>query len=1058
MTSLSPAQLLLHMKLPSREGVFILGCFEQRVTLYSQQVRALNFIHALFETGKLKQGSKVLVVGGGAAGLTAAAGAAQRGCAVTVLEKMHDVLTTFENNKKRLLHPHLYDWPEDGWENEQARLPLLDWSADVAGTVAKKLRQGWEEACLGRQVELHVKVKDLRISSSNHPPYEVSWNADGFKMQEFNAIVLAVGFGLERGLQGIPHHSYWDDDNLDQPRRDPQHPVLKVLVSGTGDGGLVDLLRLRLKSFPDFVRQVLSTNLLDDVKPELRSIEKSLRQGSLKAQELYARYSKLPVPPEFDHLLRQHLREDTQVVLNGLEPHPVNPGASVLNRFLVSRLVLRQNGERYVSVEFTVKETSGTYEVTYASGESELFDRIIIRHGPQAAIAETNGFAWVTPKDRETLRTLNQLDQTRSPLWPEGAFTPRQPPAEHAHAGGGERPQPAQRERFQIIGRTRDVALVVNAILEDPPTPTMVLGPPGIGKSTITRAAFNDEKVQERYGARRYFVQLADADTAEEVRIRIIKKLDLINISDPYAGMIQQLSSAPTLLILDNADTPRGRDRSETDKLFQELSQIPSLALVASLRGAESPVLGSVPFVQIRIPKLSPDESLELFRSVVPDARRDDPQLIALLKALDGVALAVKLLAQAAQGVSLEVTNQRWQDERTKLRELGPLGAAIQLSIDSPPMTDDARRLLSVLSMCPGDVAAGDVDSFFERSAHALAMLQKTALVERLEDRWHILTPIRDYVQEAWRPAPEDAKRVTRFYFGLIRQFTHGVARNHRNEAKKRLGGEIDILEGLLLRELKSEAPDEAIDAAVDLASFIRFSGKGSDRPLDLAREVARRRNDTRREAQCLLALGWLRVLRRPRYDEARDLIEQAIQLFKQLGDLPSQARCLRELGHTAVSQRELDRAEEYFQRAIRLHEEFDDPVGLTYTLHGLARVARYQGRLDEARRLFTQNLEMFTQQKDTLGRGYSLRHLGELNDDDSALQEACAIFEKAGEQRNLGTGQLSLGELMARRGQFADARRYLQRAEEILRQLEDATALERCSRALAALPPALKH
>jgi tetratricopeptide (TPR) repeat protein len=1055
MSSPSPPQFLLHMELPSHRGVFILGCFEQRVTLYSQQVRALNLIHALFETGRLKQGSKVLVVGGGAAGLTAAAGAAQRGCAVTVLEKKHDVLTTFTGNTKRLLHPHLYDWPEDGWEEEQAGLPLLDWKADVAGNVAEQLRQGWEKVRQDYQVTLHCKVEKLQPSALEGPPYAFSWHARGRKTQKFDAIIVAVGFGVERGLPGIPSHSYWKEDDLDQPQWGSQHQALKVLVSGTGDGGLVDLLRLRLKSFSKLIHELLSTDLLDGVKRELRAVEKELHNGSLPAQELDSRYRALHVPQAFNDLLQRNLREDTRVVLNGREPHPVNPRASILNRFLVSRLFCREDGESYVSGDFKIKQVAERYEVTYASGEPEFFDRIIIRHGPDAALAEKNGFAWVPSADQEKLRARNQIDETRSRLWPEGAFTLHRASTEGSPAAGIQQPSPARRERFQIIGRKQEVARLVESLLKDPPTPTMVLGPPGIGKSTVTRAALNDKRVQAHYGQRMHFVQLADANTAQEVFTRIVQKLDLTNISDPHAGMIQQLSTAPTLLILDNAETPWGHDPSGTNTLFQELSQIPSLALVASLRGTQSPDLGTVPFVQLLIPKLSAEEALELFYSIAPNVPRDDPRLTELLEAQEGVALAVKLLAQAAQGTRLELTYQRWQEERTRLPELTPLRAAVRISIDGPPMTDDARRLLSVLAMCPGDVAASDIPRFFDRSAHALAILEKTALMEWVEDRSHILSPIRDYVQESLQPAPEGAKRVIDFYFGLIRQFHQRVARNNRNEAKKRLGGEIDILEGLLLRELKSETPDEAIDATLDLAYFVRFSGKGSDLPLDCARQVARKRNDLRREAQCLLALGSLRLLRRPRYDEARNLIEQAIQLFQQLGDLPSQAKCLRELGHTAVSQYELDRAVGYFQRALKLHEQFHDPVGLAYCLHGLARAARYQGRVDEARRLFQQTLEMFMEQGDTLGQAYSLRHLGELNDDVDALQRACTIFEKAGELRNLGMGLRSLGELMARRGQVVEARLYFQQAAESFQQLEDADAVDQCRRSIDALPPA---
>ena len=63
------------MEVPSRSGVYVLGCFGRYITLYSQQVRALNLAYALNRRGKLKIGTRVCVVGAGIAGLTFAVGA-----------------------------------------------------------------------------------------------------------------------------------------------------------------------------------------------------------------------------------------------------------------------------------------------------------------------------------------------------------------------------------------------------------------------------------------------------------------------------------------------------------------------------------------------------------------------------------------------------------------------------------------------------------------------------------------------------------------------------------------------------------------------------------------------------------------------------------------------------------------------------------------------------------------------------------------------------------------------------------------------------------------------
>lgn len=97
------------------ERLFVLGCNEQRVTLRSQQIRALNLIYSLIASGKLAAGSSLACIGGGVSGLTAAVAAATHGCSATILERQNDILTMFQGNMTRWLHPHIYDWPS--WSN-----------------------------------------------------------------------------------------------------------------------------------------------------------------------------------------------------------------------------------------------------------------------------------------------------------------------------------------------------------------------------------------------------------------------------------------------------------------------------------------------------------------------------------------------------------------------------------------------------------------------------------------------------------------------------------------------------------------------------------------------------------------------------------------------------------------------------------------------------------------------------------------------------------------------------------------------------------------------------
>jgi hypothetical protein len=70
---MTPQQIINEAIIPRTRSVLVLGSFEKRVTVYAQQVRALNLVDALLSESLVRpQGGKIAIIGGGAAGITAA--------------------------------------------------------------------------------------------------------------------------------------------------------------------------------------------------------------------------------------------------------------------------------------------------------------------------------------------------------------------------------------------------------------------------------------------------------------------------------------------------------------------------------------------------------------------------------------------------------------------------------------------------------------------------------------------------------------------------------------------------------------------------------------------------------------------------------------------------------------------------------------------------------------------------------------------------------------------------------------------------------------------------
>lgn len=228
--------------IPGTHSVFVLGSFEQRVTVYSQQVRALNLVDAILSRGLLQKNGSVAIIGGGAAGVTAAvalARAAPNLRALDLFESRPNVLD-LQHNSSRYLHPHFYDWPNAGSDNSDAGLPLMNWTAGPAGEVAATLRAQFDDARRSSILTFQpdLGVTGLRPSTTSTVRVLVPGVSPLGKI--YDIVILAIGFGLEAFLDGETP-SYWLPSQMSAPLLTNQPDPL-IFVSGNGDGGLVDFL------------------------------------------------------------------------------------------------------------------------------------------------------------------------------------------------------------------------------------------------------------------------------------------------------------------------------------------------------------------------------------------------------------------------------------------------------------------------------------------------------------------------------------------------------------------------------------------------------------------------------------------------------------------------------------------------------------------------------------------------------------------------------------------------------------------------------------------------
>ncbi|NIK65450.1 ABC-three component system protein [Xanthomonas cannabis] len=334
---MTPQEIVEAALVTGTKRIFVLGCFEQRVTVYSQQVRALNLVDALLSQNMVRRnGGKVAIVGGGVAGMTAAvafAKAAPELARLDLFERRSSTLD-FQRNSRRFLHPHFYDWPAPGSDQSDAGLPIMNWQAGPAGDVAKKLAAEFDSATGTSMLTVFCDDEVTELKSSDRGPVRVVTKAGTAANRIYDLVVLAIGFGVER-FTGPETRSYWTPTELSGPILENIETPL-IFISGNGDGGLVDFL---IAAFDSHEHSEICQLLIDqDLGPALAELEAIEREAWAPDADIdllahYRARVRHLVPSDVWAAISERLRPNVQIYLHTKEQRLLRRATALHNRF-----------------------------------------------------------------------------------------------------------------------------------------------------------------------------------------------------------------------------------------------------------------------------------------------------------------------------------------------------------------------------------------------------------------------------------------------------------------------------------------------------------------------------------------------------------------------------------------------------------------------------------------------------------------------------------------------------------------------------------------------------
>ena len=599
-----------------------------------------------------------------------------------------------------------------------------------------------------------------------------------------------------------------------------------------------------------------------------------------------------------------------------------------------------------------------------------------------------------------------------------------------------------------LVGRHLEVAAVTGLLRRDEVRLVTLTGPGGTGKTRLALAAAAELGKELRDGA--VFVDLAAVREPALLGPAIAHALDVPEGASVESALEEHLRDRRLLLLLDNLEqlVPR------TEVVGRMLAAAPGLLVLATSR---SPLRLSAEH-EYPVPPLAVPESRELF---VARARAVDPafELTAanelevqhICERLDGLPLAIELAAARTKLFAPAAMSGRL-DTSLELLTGGPHDAPERhqtlrstLEWSNELLSDDERQLFARLAVFVGRWTVDAVEAVCGADVGTLASLVDESLVRRIGDNFAMLETIREFANERLETSGEaEALRRRHAEYVLGRAEAAWQATLSGDESAF---DRFDEVHDNLRAAVAWSADAGEIELEVKLLSavwnFFAVRGHLSE-GRRLFEEAIERSVDAPTEIKALArANGAVFPFRQGDTRRARELWEEALALFREVGNTDEIGKCVGSLGNVALSEGDLDRAAELYEEAAVLAGQSGNKLRLAVILSNLGTVAGMRNDNETSARYAAESAELQRKLGDQDGLAVTLHNLGRaelalehLDEARAALVESLEIGRKLGYREVIAYCLSGMSELAFAEAEHERAAKLLGAAEELFREL----------------------
>jgi tetratricopeptide (TPR) repeat protein len=679
---------------------------------------------------------------------------------------------------------------------------------------------------------------------------------------------------------------------------------------------------------------------------------------------------------------------------------------------------------------------------------------------------------------------------------PQTGPEPSGPPAAAAATGP---PGQLPADIADFTGRARDVQRLCDLVPVGPDgggsagagqsgavEVALVTGAGGLGKTTL--AVHAAHRLRPQFPDGQLYVNLLGASpqplSPGDVLARFLRDLGVSGAQIPVdpderAALLRtRLTGRRVLMVLDDA-----RDSAQIRPLLPGSG---SCAVIVTTRG-RLPDLAITHLADLDV--LEDAEARALFSTIVGAARTDAEAAATdeVLAACAGLPLAIRIAGArlaARAGWSVRTLASRVRSEQRRLDELKAGDLAVRATFEvsfaslpgpSHPGAVDAARAFRLLGLWAGPTislpaAAALFGQPDDDAEDALEHLVDAHLLESPAPgvyRFHNLLRVYSAERSLAEPAPgrrEAVRRILAWYLHTTEAAGRIIAPNHiRVPLWEPPDG---------VRPLKFSSLEEALNwcesERVNLVAAARQASAGGMNDVawqlpaaamsflyrrshwvdwitthQTGLEAARELGDRRAEARMLHNLGMVHGLQRR--DEALGFFEQAMAIYREVGDREGEARAATGLATACIHLERFRQALDASQRSLGLQRAAGDRYGEGIALGDLGSASRELGRHEDAIAFHQQALAIFRELGDTDDEADWLTELADvylgidrIEPALNCLHESLVIRRNIGDRHGEAVTLQLLGQALRQAGRAGEALGPITEAQGIFDEVGD--------------------